>query len=298
MATNSTLGLQKFYDQQRERLQSSTDSKSSTLSNEVDGYHKSQLTAVGEYESRLKQQDNDLTGMRELYSQYMSPDDMAGVYGIDATTSFDVSTDEARRNLSRYGLDPSSGAFGAMENNRAMGRAAIEAGAKTKGRWDSVKNGMALQSELQRLSSNIGSGYMNLASAWGDFAADSNYQSNLENGLFNQGGSGGGSRSSYSIGGASSRNTAKKSASRQRMASGQGRDGGSGNNNLSGGGITDAERDQGAKFFENSSGQQTQQSIQKQAPRTNLMPSSFGAGNSTGGDSFGGSFNDLSLGGK
>jgi hypothetical protein len=75
-----------------------------------------------------------------ILSQYVAavkgydPQFLVDQAAMDARTSYDKSKGIMERNMLRYGINPNSGRFAALQNDWARNLAAAEAGAKTKAR--------------------------------------------------------------------------------------------------------------------------------------------------------------------
>lgn len=160
-------------------------------------YHQKQLDAMGSFESAISGMSG-LISEAKLERDKVSPERLAAMFGRDAVSAHDSATDAGRRNMARYGMNPASGAWAGMENSRALARAAIDAGARNRGRVQGLEMGFNMLNTISGMQSNMARGYGDLASMWGDFAAGKANADNL-------GGANGGFIGSVHLGGGSTR---------------------------------------------------------------------------------------------
>jgi hypothetical protein len=131
--------------------------------------------------------------MSALAGEIGNPEQAAGEASADVLTSFENAENANRRNLARYGVDPSSGRYQAQESTMARARARAEAGAKTQARRGARMEGLsatgaALSGMGQAINSELG-----IFSGWGDLAAGQGILDHM----------GGGVTSSFRLGGSS-----------------------------------------------------------------------------------------------
>lgn len=173
-------------------------------------YHDLQVAAVNQYQSFLDKATGDVDKLSAEWGNKLNPDTMAAAYGQDAVSAHDNATAGAQRTLARFGINPASGAWQGMENSRALARAALDAGARNRGRWDAMRDGFRMLADLQNMRLGVGRGYGDIASMWGDFAAPAAESAAL----------GGGGGFSFTLGGGgSSRRTRAPSSTFQQWGS-------------------------------------------------------------------------------
>lgn len=105
--------------------------------------------------------------------QYDSPENIArrqGIAGAAVTQAFSAAQQQANRNLSRFGLNPNSGAFAATNSRLANAQALGVAGARTGAAFDTIDRGIALRTgaaNFGRNMPNTAANYFSLANQTG-----------------------------------------------------------------------------------------------------------------------------------
>lgn len=96
-----------------------------------------------------------------------------GIAGAAVTQAFSQAREESNRNLSRYGLNPNSGAFAATNSRLANQQALANAGAQTGAAFDTIDRAIALRAgaaNFGRNMPNTAAGYFGLAGQSGSMA--------------------------------------------------------------------------------------------------------------------------------
>jgi len=108
------------------------------------GQSNSALRSAASGFGSIRSMSNTMRGNASMFtpilSQYVAavkgydPQFLVDQAAMDARTSYDKSKGIMERNMLRYGINPNSGRFAALQNDWARNLAAAEAGAKTKAR--------------------------------------------------------------------------------------------------------------------------------------------------------------------
>jgi hypothetical protein len=134
-------------------------------------YHQSQVGAINDFTAGVKDLLGQSKALTAEFGKTLNPDTMAAAYGQDAISAHDNATAGASRQLARFGINPASGAWQGMSNSRALARAAIDAGARNRGRLDALTQGAKLKMDLLGGQSYALRGLGDVASMWGDMAS-------------------------------------------------------------------------------------------------------------------------------
>jgi len=110
-------------------------------------------TQIGFKQDKLDVQQEGLGLQSDMISKKQSIMDDMGSLGLDArmnqaeatvTQEFEQNQEEAKRSMSRMGVDPTSGKFQDMEQDMAIEKASAEAGARNQARSKSKQMGFGL----------------------------------------------------------------------------------------------------------------------------------------------------------
>lgn len=96
-----------------------------------------------------------------------------GIAGAAVTQAYSSARDQNNRNLSRFGLNPNSGAFAATNARLSNAQALATSGARTGAAFDTIDRGIALRSSVTNLGRNMpntAANYFALANQTGNAA--------------------------------------------------------------------------------------------------------------------------------
>ena len=116
---------------------------------------------------------------------------MADEGAIDVSAAFDRSLGTMQRDMSRMGINPSSGRFAGLQQKWGRAKAAATAGAMTRARRGASREnfsrllsasqaGLNTASRAGGLSANAGQMSRGLANDWGDIAYGESFQGSLD----------------------------------------------------------------------------------------------------------------------
>ena len=110
-----------------------------------------------------------------LRSAAVSEQDMVNDATQDVNGAYSRGRESGMRNLSRMGINPTSGRFAGAEKDYALARAAAEAGARNRARITSRNQSFANYGQIAGMGANIANAGMNAVRGAGDM-----YQNYLE----------------------------------------------------------------------------------------------------------------------
>ena len=149
------------------------------------------LTGIGQGYARQYRQMYRPLQQRIIGQAELNGDDLVDQAAVDVTQSFDKARGIQARNLSRMGIDPSSGRWRGLQQQLALAEAAAEAGARTRARRQGRRESFGRMMQAAGLGQQLpgygiqameagsslgrgaGQGYRALAGDYGSLAAAS-----------------------------------------------------------------------------------------------------------------------------
>jgi len=137
---------------------------------------------AADYRSTFRPLQQRMADTAELDGQ-----SMADQASVDVSAAFDRSLDSMTRDLSRMGINPSSGRFAGMQQQWGRAKAAASAGAMTRARrtaqsqnfsrlLQATNVGLNNATGSANMYGNAGSASQGLANEWGDLAYGASYR--------------------------------------------------------------------------------------------------------------------------